>query len=68
MHHLGMVLFVAGSVVVAGALGYGFRGAIHRELTISAEEAEAWAKHIESGVEARIRAVAAEIRARLSKL
>lgn len=66
--HFAIAVVIACSVAVAGALGYGFRGAIHKELTVSAEEAEAWANRLETGAEALAKSVAAELRARLSKL
>jgi len=63
-----IVIACAVTAVVAGALGYGFRGAIGRELRIGAQEAEAWAKQLESGSAALVRGVAADIRTKLSKL
>jgi hypothetical protein len=68
MHWIFAIVVTA---VVAGALGYGFRGAIAGELgmlKVDARKAEIWAKQLETGAAAQIRAVAQEIRAELSKL
>lgn len=63
------------AVVVAGGLGFAFRGAISKEIKAVVADAESipgklesFAKRLETGSVAEVKAVAADIRALLAKL
>lgn len=74
MHGMIFLMFVV-AVIIAGALGYAFRGAIRKEVAaagsaakVDAQKLEAWAQRLEQTASNEAHAVAVQIRAELSKL